>query len=78
MLNYTVKIRSLKDLMEIRKLADRYELTGKINQNGFHGDLKSVVSNILYLPLDEASIEIDNYRESQVPYIAEAFNKFAA
>ncbi|MCR4740573.1 MAG: hypothetical protein K5886_10005 [Lachnospiraceae bacterium] len=78
MLNYSVKINSVKDLMELKKIADRYGIRGKINQNGFHGDLRSVFSNLIYLPLDEANIEIDDYYESQVDYITEAIGKLSA
>ena len=78
MLNYSVKLDSVKDLVELKKLADRFDINGKINQNGFHGDMRSILRNIFYLPLDEATIEIDDYRESQVGYISEAINKFSA
>ena len=49
MLNYSVKLDSVKDLIELKKIADRYGIRGKINQNGFHGDMKSVLTNIFYL-----------------------------
>jgi hypothetical protein len=78
MLNYSVKLDSVKDLMELRKIADRFDISGKINQNGFHGDMRSVLKNILYLPLDEANIEVDDYRESQVSYITEAMRRLSA
>ena len=78
MLNYSVKIGSLKDLMELKKIADRFDINGKINQHGFHGDMRSVLKNLLYLPLDEANIEIDGYRESQVGYITEAMRRLSA
>ena len=78
MLNYSVKLDSVKDLIELKKIADRYGIRGKINQNGFHGDMRSVITNILYLPLDEANVEIDGYRESQVSYITEAIGKLSA
>lgn len=78
MLNYSVKLDSIKDLIELRKIADRYDISGKINQGGFHGNMRSVLSNILYLPLDNANIEIDGYSESQVNYITEAMNRLSA
>ncbi len=78
MLNYSVKLDSVKDLIELKKIADRYGIRGKINQNGFHGDMKSVLTNIFYLPLDEANVEIEGYRESQVSYISEAIGKLLA
>ncbi|MBR2530622.1 MAG: hypothetical protein IKE35_06325 [Lachnospiraceae bacterium] len=78
MLNYSVKLDSVKDLIELKKIADRYGIRGKINQNGFHGDMKSVLTNIFYLPLDEANVEIEGYRESQVSYISEAIGKLSA
>lgn len=78
MLNYSVKLDSVKDLIELKKIADRYGISGKINQNGFHGDMKSVLTNIFYLPLDEANVEIEGYRESQVSYISEAIGKLSA
>ena len=78
MLNYSVKLDSVKDLMELKKIADRFDISGKINQNGFHGDMRSVLKNILYLPLDEANVEIDGYRESQVDFITEAMGKLIA
>ena len=78
MLNYSVKLDSVKDLVELKKLADRFDINGKIHQNGFHGDMRSILRNIFYLPLDEATIEIDDYRESQVGYISEAINKLSA
>ena len=78
MLTYSVKIDSVKDLIELKKLADRFEINGKINQNGFHGDMRSVFKNLIYLPLDNAEIEIDDYSESQVSYITEAINKLSA
>ena len=40
--------------------------------------MRSVITNILYLPLDEANVEIDGYRESQVSYITEAIGKLSA
>ena len=33
MLNYSVKLDSVKDLIELKKIADRYGIRGKINQN---------------------------------------------
>lgn len=78
MLNYSVKIDSVKDLIELKKLADRFEINGRINQNEFHGDMRSVFKNLIYLPLDNAEIEIDDYSESQVSYITEAINKLSA
>lgn len=78
MLNYSVKLNSIKDLMELRKMADRFDITGTINQNGFHGDMRSVLKNILYLPLEDATVEIDGYKDSQVNYISEAITMFSA
>ncbi len=78
MLNYSVKLDSVKDLMELKKIADRFEISGKINQNGFHGNMRSVFKNLIYLPLDNADIEIDDYSESQVVYITEAINRLSA
>ena len=78
MLNYEVKIKSVKDLMELNSIAKKYNVSGKINQNDFHGDIKSLFSNILYLPLNEARVEIDGYMDSQVGYITEAMKPFAA
>ena len=40
MLNYSVKLDSVKDLMELKRIADRFEIKGTINQHGFHGDIK--------------------------------------
>ena len=78
MLNYSVKLNSIKDLMELRKMADRFDITGTINQNGFHGDMRSVLKNTLYLPLEDATVEIDGYKDSQVNYISEAITMFSA
>ncbi|MCR5735501.1 MAG: hypothetical protein K6G22_12920 [Lachnospiraceae bacterium] len=78
MLNYSVKIHSAKDLMELKKIADRYDVRGKINQNGFHGDMKAIFKNLIYLPLDNANVEIDGYRDVQVEYINEAMSRFSA
>ena len=78
MLNYSVKLDSVKDLIALKKIADRYGIKGKINQNGFHGDMRAVISNILYLPLDEANVEIDGYSESQVSYIEKEIGKLSA
>ena len=78
MLNYEVKIKSIKDLMELNSIAKKYNISGKINQNDFHGDIKSLFSNILYLPLNEARVVIDGYMDSQVGYITEAMKPFAA
>ena len=78
MLNYSVKLDSVKDLIELKKIADRFEINGKINQNGFHGDLRSVFTNLFFLPLDDAVIEIDDYRDSQVNYISEAIDRLSA
>ena len=78
MLNYSVKLDSVKDLMELKKMADRFDIKGTINQNGFHGDMRSVFKNILYLPLDDATVEIDDYRDSQVGYITEAIKGLTA
>ncbi|MCR5002158.1 MAG: hypothetical protein K6A71_10230 [Lachnospiraceae bacterium] len=78
MLNYSVKLNSVKDLLELKKIANRFEINGKINQNGFHGDLRSVFTNLFYLPLDDAVVEIDDYRDSQVNYIAEAIGRLSA
>ncbi|MBR4573316.1 MAG: hypothetical protein IKO16_00240 [Lachnospiraceae bacterium] len=78
MLNYSVKLDSVKDLVELRKIADRYGIRGKISQNGFCGDMRSVISNMFYLPLVEANIEIDGYKESQISYINEAMGKLSA
>ena len=78
MLNYEVKIRSVKDLMELNNIAKRYHVSGKINQHDFHGDMKAFFSNLLYLPLDSASVEIENYMDSQVEYITDAMKPFAA
>ncbi len=78
MLNYSVKLDSVKDLIELKKIADRYEIRGKINQNGFHGDMRSVLSNLFYLPLNDATVEVDGYLDSQVSYISEAFKKLSA
>ena len=78
MLNYPVKLYSVKDLMELKKIAERYDVKGRINQNGFHGDIKSVIKNILYLPLEDATLEIEGYRESQIDFINEAVNKLSA
>ena len=78
MLNYSVKLDSVKDLVELRKIADKFNISGKISQNGFHGDLRSVFTNLFYLPLDEAVVEIDDYRDSQVSYISEAMGKLSA
>ncbi len=78
MLNYSVKLHSVKDLMELKKITDRYGIDGKINQNQFHGNLKAVFKNLLWLPLDEANVEIDDYRESQVSYITEAMRRLSA
>ncbi len=78
MLNYSVKIHSVKDLMELKKISDRYGINGKINQNRFHGDLKAVFKNLFWLPLDEARIEIDDYSESQISYITEAMSRLSA
>ncbi len=78
MLNYSVKIETVRDLIELKKIADRYGVKGKINQNGFHGDLQSVIKNLIYLPLEEANVEIDGYSESQAPYITEAMSRISA
>ncbi|MCR5508759.1 MAG: hypothetical protein K6F34_08730 [Lachnospiraceae bacterium] len=78
MLHYSVKLDSIKDLVELKKIAKKYDIGGKINQNGFHGDLRSVFTNLFYLPLNEAVIEIDDYRDSQVNYINEAMGKLTA
>ncbi len=78
MLNYSVKLDSVKDLIELKKIANKFNINGKINQNGFHGDLRSVFSNLFYLPLDEAVLEIDDYRDSQVNYISEAIGRLSA
>ena len=78
MLNYSVKLDSVKDLIKLKKIADRFEINGKINQNGFHGDLRSVFTNLFFLPLDDAVIEIDDYRHSQVNYISEAIDRLSA
>lgn len=78
MLNYSVKLDSVKDLIKLKKIADRFEINGKINQNGFHGDLRSVFTNLFFLPLDDAVIEIDDYRDSQVNYISEAIDRLSA
>ena len=78
MLNYSVKLDSVKDLVELRKIAERFDINGKISQNGFHGNLKSVFTNLFFLPLDEAVVEIDDYRDSQVEYISQAFKKLSA
>ena len=78
MLNYSVKLNSIKDLMKLKKIADRYGVNGKINQNEFHGDIKSVFRNSLYLPLEDARVEIDDYRDSQVSYITEAMSRLSA
>ena len=78
MLNYEVKIKSVKDLMQLNSIAKRYKVSGRINQNDFHGDMKAFFSNLMYLPLDSASVEIDNYTDSQVGYITDAMRPFAA
>ena len=52
MLNYSVKLHSVKDLMELKKITDRYGINGRINQNQFQGNLKAVFKNLLWLPLD--------------------------
>lgn len=78
MLNYSVKLDSVKNLVELKKIADRFGINGKISQNGFHGDLRSVFTNLFFLPLDEAVIEIDDYRDSQVNYISEAIGRLSA
>lgn len=78
MLNYSVKIETVKDLIELKKIADRYGVKGKINQHGFHGDIQSVIKNLIYLPLEEANVEIDGYRESQAPYITKAMSRISA
>ncbi len=78
MLNFTVKLESVKDLVELKKIAKRYDINGKMEQNGFHGDMKSVFRDLIYLPLDHVKIEIDDYSESQVPYITEAMSKLTA
>ena len=78
MLNYAVKLDSVKDLMELKKMADKFGIKGTINQNGFHGDMRSVLKNILYLPLEDATVEINDYSESQVGYISEAITRLSA
>ncbi|MCR5268515.1 MAG: hypothetical protein K6E16_08365 [Lachnospiraceae bacterium] len=78
MLNYTVKLESVKDLVELKKIANRYGIKGKMEQNGFHGDMKSVFRSLIYLPLDHVNVEIDGYSESQAPYITEAMRKLSA
>ena len=78
MMNYPIKLNSVKDVIELKKLADRYGIRGEISQNGFHGNMRSVIKNIMYLPLDDASIEIDGYRESQIGYIKEAISRISA
>ena len=78
MLNYSVKLDSVKDLMELKKIANRFNIKGTINQNGFHGDMRSVIKSIIYLPLDDATVQIDDYLESQTGYITEAINRLSA
>lgn len=78
MLNYSVKLDSVKDLIELKNIANRFDINGTINQNGFHGDLRSVFSNLFFLPLDDAVIKIEDYRDSQVNYISEAIGKISA
>ena len=78
MLNYSVKLDSVKDLMELKKIADKFDIKGTINQNGFHGDMRSVIKSIIYLPLDDATVQIDDYLESQTGYITEAINRLSA
>ena len=78
MLNYSVKLDSVKDLIELKNIANRFDINGTINQNGFHGDLRSVFTNLFFLPLDDAVIEIDDYRDSQVNYISEAIDRLSA
>ena len=78
MLNYSVKLDSVKDLMELKKIANRFNIKGTVNQNGFHGDMRSVIKNIIYLPLDDATLQIDDYLESQAGYITEAINRLSA
>ncbi|MCR5603791.1 MAG: hypothetical protein K6G27_08835 [Lachnospiraceae bacterium] len=78
MLNYSVKLDSVKDLIELKKIANKFNIKGTINQNGFHGDLRSVFSNLFFLPLDDAVIKIEDYRDSQVNYISEAISRLSA
>ena len=78
MLNYTVKLKSVKDLMELKRIANRYGIHGKLDQNGFHGDMNSVFRSLVYLPLDHVSVKIDGYSDSQIPYISEAMKRLSA
>lgn len=78
MLEYNVKLNSVKDLMDLKKIASRYDVNGSINQNDFHGRMDSVISNIMYLPLEDAVIKISDYKDTQIPYINEALKKYTA
>ena len=78
MLNYTVKIESVKDLMELKKITNRYGIKGTLEQNGFHSAMGTVFKNLLYLPLDHVNVAINGYSESQIPYITNAMNKLSA
>ena len=56
MLNYSIRLRTIKDAIELKKIMEKYDLNGTISQNGFHGNPKSLLSSIAYLPLDNATI----------------------
>ncbi len=78
MLNYSIRLRTIKDAVELKKIMEKFDINGTISQNGFHGNPKSLLSNIAHLPLDNATITIDGYRESQLPYLDQAFSSLAA
>ena len=78
MLNYSVRIRSISDLMELRKIAQKYDFDGKIEQNGFNNDIKKVLGSIMYLPLDFANIRVYGYEPEDEEDISKALCKFAA
>ncbi len=78
MLNYSIRLRTIKDALKLKKIMEKFDLNGTISQNGFHGNPKSLLSSIAYLPLDNATITIDGYSESQLPYLDQAFSSLAA
>ena len=78
MLNYSVRIHTISDLMELKKIAQKYDFDGEIIQNGFDNDIKKIWGSLLYLPLDSANIKVYGYEEADAEDISRAMVKFAA
>lgn len=76
MLEYSVQITSFSSLMNLKRTLKSLHATCYITQNNFKADIRSMIMLPLALPLEHATLVLENYRAEDVSAITSALNTF--